>query len=205
MENMLLVFIIINLIINGIFFVIFEVKRPSVKDFIPLAVICAASSLGRLVFSFIPQVQPVTSLVIITGSAYGSLYGYITGALCALISNMMLGQGPWTVFQMTAWGTVGFIAGLLGHFFHNKKDGKGKPELITFSVYGFICAFIFSIITDFMTISYLGDALNFASAIGVFATGIVFNIGHGLFNVLLIMLIYRPVKRKLIRCRHPHL
>ncbi|MFQ9933436.1 MAG: ECF transporter S component [Lachnospiraceae bacterium] len=210
MKNLLLVFIIINLIINICFFAVFELKKPCIRDFIPIAVICAAASLGRLIFSFIPQVQPVTSLVIITGSAYGSLYGYITGALCALISNMMLGQGPWTIFQMTAWGMVGLIAGIIGGPFRAKiysyqKTKKGVFELSAFFIYGFISVLIFSIITDLMTISYLGNALSLSSAITVFITGILFNIGHGIFNSLLILLIYFPLKNKLIRCRRPHL
>lgn len=202
MENLTLIFVIINLIINGVFFTIFELKKPDVKDFIPITVICAAASLGRLVFSFIPQVQPVTALVIISGSAYGGLYGYITGSLCALISNMLLGQGTWTLFQMTGWGIVGLIAGIIGRYFSNKN---GKGELITFSIYGALSAFIFSIITDFSTIAYLGDSLTPGSAITVFATGIAFNISHAIFNVILIVLLYHSIKRKLIRCRHHHL
>ena len=32
--------------------------------------------------------------------------------LTALVSNFYFGQGPWTPFQMFAWGFIGFIAGL---------------------------------------------------------------------------------------------
>lgn len=205
MENFLLITIIINLIINIFFFVVFELKRPSVKEFIPLAVICSAASLSRLIFSFIPQVQPVTVLVAISGSAYGPIYGYITGSLCALLSNMFLGQGPWTVFQMTGWGTIGFLAGLLGYFFRKKSTSSllrwenNKIELIIFAVFAAISAFIFSIITDFMTISYLGETLNISSALTVFITGILFNINHAIFNVIFIVILYYPIKRKLIR------
>lgn len=31
----------------------------------------------------------------------------MTGAMTALTSNMLLGQGPWTVWQMSAWGMMG--------------------------------------------------------------------------------------------------
>lgn len=222
MEHMLTILIIVNLIINIAALTIFELKKPAVREFLPLVVICAGASLGRVIFSFIPQIQPVTVLVIITGSAYGSLYGYVTGSLCALISNMMLGQGPWTPFQMTAWGTVGLIAGLLGHLFKGNPDntkllisaddfwkspeyikkGKGLAELAAFSIYGFLSAILFSIITDTLTVSYLGEALTLSSAIAVFATGIAFNIGHAVFNAVLIVLLYHPVKGSLLRCRH---
>lgn len=222
MEHMLAIFIIVNIIINIAFLAVFELKRPAVRDFLPLVVICAGASFGRVIFSFIPQIQPVTVLVIITGSAYGGLYGYVAGSLCALISNMMLGQGAWTLFQMTGWGMVGFIAGIIGHLFksmpytdstpisaddflkppcHAKKE-KGLAELAAFSLYGFLSAILFSIITDTLTISYLGESLTLPSAIAVFATGIAFNIGHGVFNVILTVLLYRPLKKSLLRCRH---
>lgn len=221
MEHMLIILIIINLIINIFALAIFELKKPAIREFLPLVVICTGACLGRVIFSFIPQIQPVTALVIITGSAYGSLYGYITGSLCALISNMMLGQGPWTLFQMTAWGTIGFIAGIIGHLFKDKsekgnilistddfckpyksaKKGKGIAELAAFSLYGLLSAILFSIITDTLTAAYLGEALTLSSAIAVFITGIVFNISHGIFNVVLIILIYTPVKRSLLRIK----
>lgn len=221
MEHMLIILIIINLTINIFALAVFELKKPAVREFLPLVVICAGASLGRVIFSFIPQIQPVTALVIITGSACGSLYGYITGSLCALISNMMLGQGPWTLFQMTAWGTIGFIAGIIGHLFKDKpekdnilistddfckpykfaKKGKGFAELAAFSLYGFLSAILFSIITDTLTAAYLGEALTLSSAIAVFITGIVFNISHGIFNVVLIILLYTPVKRSLLRIK----
>ena len=227
-KHMLTILIIINIIINIFFLGLFELKRPAVRDFLPLVVICAAASLGRVIFSFIPQVQPVTVLVIITGSAYGCLYGYVTGSLCAVISNMMLGQGPWTLFQMTAWGTVGFLAGALGHLFRKDrytidtgsidisnfckpynavkytllyKKEKGFAELAAFFIYAFLSAFLFSIITDTLTISYLNEALTLSSAIAVFATGIAFNVSHAIFNAVLILLLYKPVKRSLLKCR----
>ena len=203
MDNLLYLFLTIHILINLSFFVFFELQKPSVRDFIPIAVICSGASLGRLIFSFIPQVQPVTVLVIITGAAYGPLYGYITGSLCALFSNMLLGQGLWTFFQMTAWGAVGFFAGLIASPFKSKKGYTSPLELIAFLIYGFFSAILFSVITDSMTISYLGKALNFASAIATFITGIIFNIGHGIFNVILILILYKPLKRKLIRCRRP--
>lgn len=219
MEHMLTILIIANLIINIFALAVFELKKPAIREFLPLVVICTGASLGRVIFSFIPQLQPVTALVIITGSAYGSLYGYITGSLCALISNMMLGQGPWTLFQMTAWGTIGFIAGILGHLFKEKpqknnalvstndfcmpykatKKRKGLAELAAFSLYGFLSSILFSIITDTLTVAYLGEALTLSSALAVFITGIIFNISHGIFNVVLIILLYTPVKRSLLR------
>ncbi len=203
MNNYLIIAISINCIINLIFLVLFERSKPTPKDFLPIVVMCSAACLGRLVFSIIPQVQPVTTLVIITGASLGPVYGFITGSASALFSNMLLGQGVWTLFQMTAWGMVGFIAGIIGKLFKTynkqKKTSKSIFELIVFIVYGFTSAIIYSITTDTLTISYLGNTLSISSAIVIFITGIAFNISHGIFNSILICMLYNPLTRKLNR------
>ena len=122
----------------------------------------------------------------------------MTGALAALISNLFLGQGPWTLFQMTAWGVVGLLAGVLGHISSGKKK---KTRKILFTIYGVAAGFLFSIITDFLTICYLGDAMNIHSVIAVFATGLVFNVGHAVFNGILLYAFYELISTKLYRIK----
>lgn len=198
MNQMLFINSGIMLCINIFFFVLFEREKPEPKDILPMVVICCGASLGRVIFAVIPQVQPVTALVIIMGSVYGCRRGYVTGALCALVSNLFLGQGPWTLFQMTAWGIVGFGAGLIekGIRYCNRT-----VRTAVYAAYSFFAGFLFSIITDLLTISYLGEGLGFASAAAVFATGIAFNLGHAIFNVVLILFLYGILSRKLYRIK----
>lgn len=196
MNKLYLVSIIVMIITNLVFFISFERTKPRPKDILPLVVICCGASLGRVIMAAIPQVQPVTALVIIAGSVYGCRRGYVTGALCALVSNLFLGQGPWTIFQMTAWGSIGFLAGLIGK---RAKMLEERQQTKLFAVYGFLAAFLFSIITDFSTISYLGENVNLPSVIAVYVAGITFNIGHGIFNFILLMFLYGSISRKLKR------
>jgi len=51
------------------------------------------------------DVKPITAIVFVCGMALGAGPGFSIGALAALISNMLLGQGPWTPWQMLAWGS----------------------------------------------------------------------------------------------------
>ncbi|MEI3227740.1 MAG: ECF transporter S component [Lachnospiraceae bacterium] len=198
MNHLLLINSAIFLLINIMFLRLFEREKPKPGEILPIVVMCCAASLGRVVFAVIPQVQPVTALVIITGSVYGCRKGYVTGALAALISNLFLGQGPWTLFQMTAWGVVGLLAGVLGHISSGKKK---KTRKILFTIYGVAAGFLFSIITDFLTICYLGDAMNIHSVIAVFATGLAFNVGHAVFNGILLYAFYELISTKLYRIK----
>ena len=95
------------------FFFTFEKKEHTVTYLLLIAVFTALSVLGRLAFSAVQAFKPVTAVVVIAAMYFGPEAGFLTGALSALLSNFYFGQGPWTVFQMAAWGLVGFFAGLL--------------------------------------------------------------------------------------------
>ena len=72
-----------------------------------VAALAAAAAGGRVLFAFIPNVQPVTIIVAVTGAALGARAGIAVGGAAALVSNAFLGQGPWTPWQMIGWGLVG--------------------------------------------------------------------------------------------------
>ena len=74
-----------------------------------LAGIAAA---GRVLFAAVPGVQPVTVIAVAAGAALGARAGMAVGATAALVSNLFLGQGPWTPWQMLGWAGCG-LAGAL--------------------------------------------------------------------------------------------
>ena len=94
-------------------FLSFEKKDNSARQLIVISVMCVLSIVGRLVFAVIPAFKPVTAIIILLSMCFGGEAGFICGAVTALISNFYFGQGPWTPYQMLAWGLVGLFAGLL--------------------------------------------------------------------------------------------
>ena len=78
-----------------------------------VATLAAFAALGRVAFAAVPNVKPTTDIVLIAGYALGGGPGFVVGALAGLTSNFFFGQGPWTPWQMAAWGATGLIgAGL---------------------------------------------------------------------------------------------
>ncbi len=53
-------------------------------------------------------------MTLVVGYALGPLPGFTVGALGMLASNVLLGQGPYTPWQMAAWGVVGLAGAALG-------------------------------------------------------------------------------------------
>ena len=92
----------------------YERRRPSARMAAVIGVMAALAALGRDAFAALPDVKPITALTLVVGYSLGPLPGFTVGALGMLVSNFMLGQGPYTPWQMAAWGMVGLAGGALG-------------------------------------------------------------------------------------------
>ena len=92
----------------------YERSRPPAKLVALVGALAALAALGRDAFAAIPDVKPITAIVLVTGVAFGAAPGFATGALGALASNVLLGEGPWTPWQMLGWGLVGLLGAALG-------------------------------------------------------------------------------------------
>lgn len=91
-------------------FGLFEQRRCRTEKLVLLALLCALAMAGRALFASVPSAQPVTFLVMVSAMAFGLEFGTVYGVLCAMVSNLLLGQGPWTLWQALAWGLVGITA-----------------------------------------------------------------------------------------------
>ncbi|MDY6908197.1 MAG: ECF transporter S component [Chloroflexota bacterium] len=96
------------------FFFEFEARAVSSKEVALVAMLGTLSAVLRLPFAAVPGVQPSTFLVICSGYVFGPVAGFVVGAMTALCSNFFLGQGPWTPYQMLAWGLIGVASAYVG-------------------------------------------------------------------------------------------
>jgi len=94
-------------------FVWYERGHPSARVLALVGTLAALAVLGRIAFAPLPNVKPTTDIVLIAGYALGGAPGFVVGAISALVSNFFYGQGPWTPWQMAAWGAVGIGGAVL--------------------------------------------------------------------------------------------
>lgn len=87
--------------------------RITSKELALIAMLTTVSAVARVPFAAIPSVQPCTFLIMCSGYVFGPVAGFTVGAMTPLVSNFFLGHGPWTLYQMIAWGLVGLSMGLL--------------------------------------------------------------------------------------------
>jgi energy-coupling factor transport system substrate-specific component len=149
----------------------YERARPDARIVALVGVLAAFAALGRIAFAPIPNVKPTTDIVLISGYALGGGPGFVVGALAGLTSNFFFGQGPWTPWQMAAWGVVGLIGALVASL--NPWRLGRWPLAVLCALVGFA----FAAVQDF------GDWVTFSdhslTQLGVYVgKGVAFDLVH---------------------------
>lgn len=188
--------IIIELMVP--FFLSFEARKPQARELVTIAVMAAIAAASRAAFAFIPHFKPITAIIMITGIAFGAEAGFLTGAIAAFASNFVFGQGPWTPWQMMAYGFGGFLAGLIFH----KGEMTSRPLVNTLilTVYGFLsilCAV--GPLLDCCTVFTTGSEITWAFVVSILTSGLPVNVTHGLGCAATMLLFSRPLLDKLDR------
>ena len=164
----------------------FEKRKPKTREIVTLAVMTALAVVGRLAFFMTPQVKPCAAIIIITGVMLGRQSGFLCGALTAFVSGFFFGQGPWTPWQMIAFGIIGFLSGVL----FSKKNIKYAYNKWIISIYGFLATFvIYGFILDTATVFMYTDTPKTETFVATYLSGIGFNLIHAASTFVVLFLI----------------
>ena len=167
----------------------FEKKEIGTRRMVIVSVMIALSVVGR----FIPFFKPVTALTVIAAIYLGSEAGFAVGAFSALLSNFYFGQGPWTPFQMLAWGLIGLIAGLL-----SKPLQKSRILLL---ICGAVSGILFSMVMDVWNLLWTYNTLDLRLYGGVLLTALPHTVLYTVSNLVFLWLMAKPFGEKLNRIK----
>jgi len=138
-SNQVLLSLVVLVLALLSFFRGFEKHALNSKEVALVATLATLAAVARVPFAVVAGLQPTTFIVMISGYVFGARSGFMVGAIAALVSNIFLGQGPWTPWQMLAWGLAGglgsFIAGGTGGY---KKGAFAVAALCYGYVFGWI-------------------------------------------------------------------
>lgn len=174
------------------FFARFEHRAPTARELSLLAVMTALAVVSRAAFYLVPQVKPIAAVVIVTGVCLGPYAGYMTGAMAALLSNFIFGQGIWTPFQMAALGLVGLVSGLI------LKPKTSSP--LKLAITGFVLSTVlYGLIVDLSTVLMTVTQWNWKSVAAVYAAGIPFDLVFGASTAVFLFVFGMPLQKKIYR------
>jgi energy-coupling factor transport system substrate-specific component len=173
----------------------YERAHPTARVIALVATLAALAALGRIAFAPLPNVKPTTDIVLISGYVLGGAPGFAVGAVAALASNLFFGQGPWTPWQMAAWGGVGVGGALLARVAGRELARVPLAAACAIASLGFG-----AVMNLHLWVTYSGDH-TLAKLVAVFSTSLPFDLAHAVGSVLFCLAFGPALVRALARYR----
>jgi energy-coupling factor transport system substrate-specific component len=164
----------------------FERRMVGVRRQVIVAVMVALSVVGR----FIPFFKPITALTTVTGIYLGGEAGFLVGALSAVLSNFFYGQGPWTPFQMLAWGLIGWMAGVLSPILKKRR---------WILLYGVASGIGYSLVMDVWSVLWYNGSLNGSLYLTAMLSALPHTLLYAVSNFVFLWFLEKPFGEKLAR------
>lgn len=181
------------------FFLVFEGRRPQAREVAALAVLSALAVAARAAFGAVPFFKPMMSAIMIAGMAYGPEAGFLVGAVSAFASNFLFGQGPWTPWQMFAYGLGGFLAGA------GVRLKLLPREKLPMGVFGFfVVVLVIGPVLDTCSVFTMPTQVNLTTAGAIYLAGFPYNVTHALSTLVTLYLVGEPMLGKLDRIRRKY-
>ncbi len=174
-------------------FYAFERKESSSKELTVLAVMIALSVAGRFIFAWLPGFKPVTAITVIVAVWLGREAGFVVGSLSAVVSNFYFGQGPWTPFQMFAWGLIGFVAGIAARPLQRSR--------VLLSVFGALAGVVYSLTMDVWATLWADGTFSLSRYAAGALAALPVTVEYAVSNVVFLLLLIRPFGDKLQRIK----
>ena len=180
------------------FFMAFEGRKPQARELVVIAVMCALAIAGRAAVP-IPNFKAIFAIIMLTGIAFGPEAGFVVGAISAFASNFFYGQGPYTPWQMMAYGAGGMLAG----FCFSKGRLPRKP--VVMAIFGFLTVILWvGPLLDTSSIFLMLTKINLKSVVIILTSGLPVNVSQAVCTVLVMLFLGRPLLDKLerVKCKY---
>lgn len=171
-------------------------SRVLIHRLVVIAVLVALAVAGRAAFFMVPSIKPMAAITIVAGVSLGAWQGFLVGTLSMLTSNMLFGQGPWTIWQMGCMGLVGLLAGFL--FYGRKKLWKRR----FLCSYGFVSVVIcYGMIMNTASLLMTSYELNAQNLKAMYLSGLPIDLIHAGSTALFLALFGIPMLEQLERVK----
>src|SRR4051812_27827610 len=173
----------------------YERSRPPARIVALVAALAALAVAGRLVLTPLPNVVATTDVALITGYALGAAPRFAVGALAAPVSNIWLGQGPWTAWEMAGWGLVGLGGALVAVLSRRRLDRVGLAAVCGFA------GIAYGALLDYSVMVTYGGEQSLDRYLALSARGVPFNLTHAAGNIAIALAAGPALVRMISRFR----
>ncbi len=171
-------------------------REPRAREIVIISVLCALGVAGRAAFYMLPEFKPVVAIVTVSAICFGGETGFLVGAVTAFVSNFFFGQGPWTPWQMFAFGAVGFIGGIVF------RRGLLPRKRAVIALFGFAAALvIYGGIMNIASVLMMTSEPTLGAVVSAIAMGLPFDLIHAAASAFFLWFIAEPMIEKLERVK----
>ena len=149
------------------------------KELTLIASLVALCFVLRYALDALPNIKPITAIIILASVFLSTRVGACTGALTMLISGILMGFGLWIPLQIIAYIIIAIGVKLLPN-----------KNVASIAVYGFITPFIYVLITNLSMLPYIDKS----SFVTLWISGLGFDLLHSISTVVFIVTLYKPFK-----------
>lgn len=174
--NATLMAVLLLTVMLGLALVALEGGGGGAKELALVATLGAVAAAGRVLFSPIPGVQPVTTICIVAGASLGARAGLAVGPIAGLLSNSFLGQGPWTPPQMALWSAAGLSGALLRVVCR---------RAVGLALVAFVWGVLFGWAMNVWFLASFGPDVSWASFLLASGRSVPFDLAHAIGNAVL--------------------
>ena len=168
-----------------------EQKMTSGSDLILLILLGAFAVSGRVLLDPIPNVQPVTVIVLLAGIHFGAPRAVALATAVALCSNVLLGHGLWSLYQAVGWSAVGVAGAALS----NRLYVDGRMAIRALAALAAVSAFAFDWIVSLSALHSLSSEVFLVYLMA----GIPYDLLHAAGNVAFVAWLANPLSEIMTR------
>jgi len=162
-----------------------ERKLASGSDWILLMMLGVFAVSGRVLLEPIPNIQPVTVIVLLAGVHYGAPRAIALATAVTLCSNFILGHGLWSLYQAVGWSAVGVVGALMS----KQLLIDGRLSVKRLAIVAAASAFVFDWIVSVSVLHSMGSEL----LLPYIAAGLPFDLLHAVGNVAFVAWLANPL------------
>lgn len=160
-----------------------------VKEISLIGILAAVNIASRIALQSLPNIKPVTSIIIISVMIFGLAFGIKLTIVTTLVSNIYLGMGIWIFFQILAWIVICLFTQILMDLF--KKINR-EPNILIMAIFAFLMGYVFGVIVSLEKFVIGGPSL----FIVYYLAGLLFDTLHAVGNFIF-YLICAPILMKI--------
>ena len=167
------------------------IKLKKVQEISLIGILAAVNIVSRIYLQALPNIKPVTSIIILSVFLFGLAFACKLTVVTVLVSDVFLGFGLYTIFQILAWLMICFLTEIIAKISY--KKGK-MPPLLLMAIFAGLMGYVFGFVVSFEKLMIGGWTMFWT----YYLSGLLFDTLHAAGNFVF-YLVCAPIMIKVFK------